>query len=74
MIAFKNTISLTVVTEFDEEKDMVLHQTEELFLADEPVNADVISHDGHGHVDLQFADGRLALGVHESCFNILVEA
>ena len=71
MIAFKNDINLIIVDEFDEKTDSIVHESTKLFKAGQPVEVDIIPSDHH-HVDLQFGNGSIALGVFREAFTVLL--
>ena len=74
MITFKKDTTLTVITDFDESNDNILDESENTFVAGEPVDATIINEEvqkGEAYVDLQFGDGSMALGVLRENFEIL---
>ena len=72
MITFKENAELSVVVEFDEEADNIVEEQTEVFLAGEPVDAEIVDEMGD-YVDLQFGDGTVALGVLRSLFEVIDE-
>jgi hypothetical protein len=64
MIKFKQDTTLQVIEGYDEEADNIVEEFEETFKKGESVDADIISDDGRGridiqsYVDIQFGDGR----------------
>ena len=74
MITFKKDTTLTVITDFDETNDNILNELEDIFEEGEKVDATIINeetHKGEAYVDLQFADGSMALGVLRENFEVL---
>jgi len=71
MIKFKESIELTIVTDFDEETDNIVGEETKVFKAGEVVDADVVSEDGK-YVDLQFGfNGGVAFGVQRKSFEVM---
>jgi len=71
MIRFRENINLTVITEYDEEKDNIVEDSEVLFKAGERVDGDIYFDDGSDWVDLQFGDGSVANSVERNSFEII---
>src|SRR6266704_1612522 len=71
MIKFKEDIQLEIVISFDEKNDTIAEQGNETFKAGQPVDAEIVNDDGGDYVDLQFADGTMALTVQRSSFDII---
>jgi hypothetical protein len=73
MIKFKSNTELNLVTDFDEKTDTVVDKGFETFLVGEPVDAEIFNDDGSQFVDLQFADGSVALSVQRDWFEVIPE-
>lgn len=71
MIKFKENITLTVITEFDEATDNITGEETVTFKADELVDAEVLDFDDSGYVNLQFADGTMATSVQRTSFDVI---
>ena len=71
MIKFKQDTSLTVIDEFDEEKDNIVGEYEQTFNEGQEVDASIYNVDSADYVDLQFGDGSIALGVLRSSFEVV---
>jgi hypothetical protein len=77
MITFNQNTDLNVIESYnDKENDEIIKEIVESFKAGEVIDADPIEntlteHRGVKYVDLQFADGAVALGVDQSYFKIV---
>lgn len=69
LYAFKKAVMLTVVTDFDEKKDVIVHEEIETFKKGEKFEADVLETNTLGIVNLQFGDGSVAFGVERKLFS-----
>jgi hypothetical protein len=73
MIIFKKTVTLTVITEFDEATDNITGEEQDTFKAGELVAADILDRGDNTekYVDLQFGDGSMAFGVERDSFDVV---
>ena len=71
MIKFNQEITLNIIEDFDEENDMITQECQETFKPGEIADADIYTFSDDGTVDLQFADGSVALSVPENCFEVI---
>ena len=71
MIIFNKPVTLQVIEEFDAELDMITSECEETFEKDQRVDAEVVSQEVEGKVDLQFADGSMAFNVDRNVFDVV---
>ena len=71
MIRFKQDISLEVVSDFNEDEDIIVDQDEQFFTQGSVVDGDIFFDDGSDYVDIQYADGSISTNVPRDCFEII---
>ena len=72
MIKFNTTVELNIIDEYDVDADNITADHDQVFPANQPVDADICDDDGSGYVILQFANGGgVAVGVQRSCFEVI---
>ena len=71
MIKFKQATTLTIINEYDEGTDNIVSEYEHNFNAGEEVDACIFNVSSKDYVDIQFANGSVALGVLRSSFEVI---